>query len=345
MIYRNWTELVKPKRIVRDKSEKDVNKYGKFVIEPLERGFGLTLGNALRRVLLSSLQGAAIVDAKFEGVTNEFESIAGVKESFAEIILNLKQVHLHLEDKESVMVTLHEKGPKVVTAGDIQEVSGLTVLNKDKVIATLDEDGELNAIMTVKLGKGYVPAEEQKEDLPIGTIAIDAIFSPILKVTYNVSNARIGEKTDYDKLTLEITTKGGVKPEDALAFAAKILQDQLSIFINFDEAALDIPVEDESEPKDEKPSYFKHLYRSFDELELTVRASNCLRKADIKLIGELVQKTEAEMLATKNFGRKSLNEIKDVLKDMGLTLGMNIPEFDPEKVLGKKKEEGVNNEA
>ncbi len=345
MIYRNWTELVKPKRIVREKSDREQNRYGKFVIEPLERGFGLTLGNALRRVLLSSLQGAAIVDVKFEGVTNEFESIPGIKESVAEIILNLKQVHLHLVDKESVIVTLHEKGPKVVTAGDIREVAGLTVLNKDKVIATLDEDGELNAIITVKLGKAYVPAEEQKEELPIGTIALDAIYSPILKVTYDVSNARIGEKTDYDKLTLEITTKGGVKPEDALAFAAKILQDQLSIFINFDESQLDIPIEEDDEVKDEKPSFYKHLYRTVDELELTVRASNCLRKADIKLIGELVQKTEAEMLATKNFGRKSLNEIKDVLKEMGLTLGMNIPDFDPEKVLGKKKEEGVNNEA
>ncbi len=345
MIYRNWTELVKPTKVIKEKSDKDPDKYGKFVIEPLERGFGLTLGNALRRVLLSSLQGAAIVDVKFDHVNHEFDTIPGVKESVAEIVMNLKQVHLFLENKESVIITLNAKGPKIVTAGDIKEVDGLKVLNKDKKIATLDENAEINAILTVKMGKGYFPAEEQKDDLPIGTIAVDAIFSPIMKVAYNVSNARIGEKTDYDKLTIEITTKGGVKPEDALAYAAKILQDQLTVFINFDESQIEIPEEERDESKEEIPSYYKHLYRSVDELELSVRASNCLKKANIRLIGELVQKTEAEMLATKNFGRKSLNEIKDVLKDLDLSLGMEIPDFDPEKVLSKKKEEGVTNEA
>lgn len=345
MIYRNWTELVKPSKIIREKSDKDPNKYGKFIIEPLERGFGLTLGNALRRVLLSSLQGAAIVDVKFDNVNHEFDVIPGIKENVAEIVMNLKQVHLSLENKESVIGTLKAKGPKIVTAADIKEADGLKVLNKEKEIATLEEGAELNAIFTVKMGKGYVPAEEQKSDLPIGTIAVDAIFSPIIKVAYNVSNARIGEKTDYDKLTIEILTKGGVTPEDALAFAAKILQDQLTIFINFDESKLEIPEEKVDDSKDETPAYYKHLYRSVEELELSVRASNCLKKANIRLIGELVQKTEAEMLATKNFGRKSLNEIKDVLKELDLSLGMEIPDFDPEKVLSKKKEEGVRNEA
>ena len=344
MIYKNWRELVKPNKVLKEKSDKDPKKYGKFTIEPLERGFGLTLGNALRRVLLSSLQGAAIVDVKFNGVSHEFDSIPGVKESVAEIILNLKQVHIHMESIESAIITLNVKGPKVVTAADIEEVAGVKILNKDQILAHLDDDGEINAIMNVKMGKGYVPAEEQKDDLPIGSIALDAIYSPIIKVAYNVSNARIGEKTDYDKLTIEITTKGGVDPEDALAYAAKILQDQLTIFINFDESKLDIPEEVEDDSKVDVPSYYKHLYRTVDELELSVRASNCLRKANIRLIGELVQKTEAEMLATKNFGRKSLNEIKDVLKELGLSLGMSVKDFEPEKVLSKNGE-GVNNEA
>ncbi len=346
MIYRNWRELVKPSKISKEKTSKDPNKYAKIVIEPLERGFGLTLGNALRRVLLSSLQGAAISDVKFEGYSHEFDNIIGVKENIAEIILNLKQIYFHLSDIEESILVLNVKGPKVVTAADIQEVAGVKVLNKDRVIAHLDSDGELNLMMTVKVGKGYVTAEEQKENLPIGTIAVDSIYSPILRVNYNVSNARIGEKTDYDKLTIEILTKGGVKPEDALGYAAKILQDQLSIFINFNEVEVEEPVQVEKKHED-VPSYYKYLYSSVDDLDLKVRPANCLKKSNIRLIGELVQKTEADMLATKNFGRKSLNEIKDVLKDLGLSLGMTVTDFDPDKVLHNvnKKEEGVNNEA
>ncbi len=342
MIYRNWTELVKPKNIIKEPSN-EPDKYGKFIIEPLERGYGITLGNALRRVLLSSIQGSAIVDVKFEGVMHEFDLIPGVKENVAEIILNLKQVYVHMEDDEDKILKLNVKGPKKVTAGDIETVSGVKILNPEQHIATLDEDGEIKALLTVRMGKGYEPAYERKENLPIGTIGIDAIYSPILKVAYNVSDARIGEKTDYDKLTIEIWTKGGVKPEDALAFAAKILQDQLSIFINFDENAVQPPKEEKEEQKDEEAGQLskevmKHLYRPVDELELSVRASNCLRKANIRLIGELVQKTEAEMLATKNFGRKSLNDIKDKLKELGLSLGMKIEGFDPNKVLLQQSE-------
>ena len=342
MIYRNWTELVKPKKVIKEQSD-DPDKYGKFIIEPLERGYGITLGNALRRVLLSSLQGSAIVDVKFEGVMHEFDLIPGVKENVAEIILNLKQVFIHMEEAEDKILKLHVKGPKVVKAGDIETVSGVKILNPDQYIATIDEDGEIKALLTVRMGKGYEPAYERKENLPIGTIGIDAIYSPILKVAYNVSDARIGEKTDYDKLTIEIWTKGGVKPEDALAFAAKILQDQLSVFINFDEQEIETPIEEKEEKKEEESGVLnkeimKHLYRPVDELELSVRAANCLRKANIRLIGELVQKTEAEMLATKNFGRKSLNDIKDKLKELGLSLGMKIEGFDPNKVLLQKNE-------
>ena len=342
MIYRNWTELVKPKGVKKEKTD-DPDRYGKFVIEPLERGYGITLGNALRRVLLSSLQGSAIVDVKFEGVLHEFDLIPGVKESVAEIILNLKKVYVHMDTDEDKIIKLNVKGPKVVTAADIETVSGVKILNPDQYIATVDEDGEIKAIMTVRMGKGYEPAHERKENLPIGTIGIDAIYSPILKVTYNVTDARIGERTDYDKLTMEIWTKGGVKPEDALAYAAKILQDQLSIFINFDEEAVQPPKKEEEEKKEEEgglsKEIMKHLYRPVDELELSVRAANCLRKANIRLIGELVQKTEAEMLATKNFGRKSLNDIKDKLKELGLSLGMKIEGFDPNKVLLEEEKE------
>ena len=342
MIYRNWTELVKPKGVKKEKTD-DPDRYGKFVIEPLERGYGITLGNALRRVLLSSLQGSAIVDVKFEGVLHEFDLIPGVKESVAEIILNLKKVYVHMDTDEDKIIKLNVKGPKVVTAADIETVSGVKILNPDQYIATVDEDGEIKALMTVRMGKGYEPAHERKENLPIGTIGIDAIYSPILKVTYNVTDARIGERTDYDKLTMEIWTKGGVKPEDALAYAAKILQDQLSIFINFDEEAVQPPKKEEEEKKEEEgglsKEIMKHLYRPVDELELSVRAANCLRKANIRLIGELVQKTEAEMLATKNFGRKSLNDIKDKLKELGLSLGMKIEGFDPNKVLLEEEKE------
>ncbi len=341
MIYRNWTELVKPKGIIKEETE-DPQTHGKFIIEPLERGYGITLGNSLRRVLLSSLQGSAIVDVKFEGVMHEFDLIPGVKESVAEIILNLKKVYVHMDTEDDKIIKLNVKGPKVVKAGDIETVSGVKILNPDQYIATVDEDGEIKAIMTVRMGKGYEPAHERKENLPIGTIAIDAIYSPILKVAYNVSDARIGERTDYDRLTIEIWTKGGVKPEDALAYAAKILQDQLSIFINFDESKIQAPKKEETEKKEEEgglsKEIMKHLYRPVDELELSVRAANCLRKANIRLIGELVQKTEAEMLATKNFGRKSLNDIKDKLKELGLSLGMKIEGFDPNKVLMEDKE-------
>jgi DNA-directed RNA polymerase subunit alpha len=302
--------------------------YGKFVSEPFERGFGITIGNSLRRILLSSLQGAAITSVKIDGVLHEFSTLPGVKEDVTEIILNLKEVRLKLHTEGPKTIRVKTEGSRVLKAGDIVTGDAVEILNPEHYIATLSRDGKLSMEMVVKMGRGYVPAERNKEETqPIGTIPIDAIFSPIKKVNYTVTNARVGQITDYDKLTLEVWTDGSLNPEEALAHAAKILRDQLSIFYTFEEeeeAEVAIP-----EDQEETEKLNENLFRSVDELELSVRSANCLKHANIKLIGDLVQKTEAEILATKNFGRKSLNEIKDILNEMGLSLGMKLENWPP----------------
>jgi len=320
---RNWRELIKPKRIEIDK-DKYSNFYGKFICEPLERGFGITIGNSLRRILLSSLQGTAIVSVKFDGVLHEFSTIPGVFEDVTDIIMNLKEVKLKIIDSEEAIVHLSRDGKGEVKAGDIETHGLVEILNPGQHIATLNKEAELNMELVVKTGKGYVPAERNKsKDQPIGTISIDAVFSPITRVNYMVTNARVEQITDYDKLTLEIWTDGSVLPEDALAYSAKMLKEQMNPFINFDEEPE--PMEVEEEEKEEKLN--ENLFRPVSELELSVRSANCLKNADITLIGELVQKTEADMLKTKNFGRKSLNEIKSLLEEMGLSLGMKLDNF------------------
>jgi DNA-directed RNA polymerase subunit alpha len=317
---RNWSSLIRPKRIDVDNAT-HTDFYGEFTIQPLERGFGITLGNALRRVLLSSIQGAAIVSVKIDGVLHEFSTLPGVKEDITDIILNLKGVRFRLGQANAKEVHLQVNRPGQITAGDIITDSTIEVLNPEHHIATISGEGKFNASMVVKMGRGYVPAKKELDpDQPEGTINIDAIFSPIKKVNYIVSHARVGQITDYDKLVLEVWTDGSVKPEDAIAYSAKILKKQLDVFINFEE------VEEEVEPvvEDEKGDINKILSRSVEDLELSVRSANCLKNAGINTIGELVQKTEAEMLKTKNFGRKSLSEIKDILSEYGLTFGMNL---------------------
>lgn len=332
---RNWRELIRPRTIVIDEDSR-TNFYGKFVCEPLERGFGITIGNSLRRILLSSLQGAAIVSVSFDNVVHEFTTIPGVIEDVTDIILNLKEIKLRLDEAEKAVIRLSKKGEGVVTAGDIESDDLVSILNPEQHIATLNKEGKLNMEMVIKMGKGYVPAEKNKgKNQPIGVIPIDAIFSPIQKVNYVVTNARVGQITDYDKLTLEVWTDGSILPEDAVAYGAKILKEQMSPFINFEEEPE--PLEEEVEVKEERLN--ENLFRPVSELELSVRSANCLKNANIKLIGELVQKTEAEMLKTKNFGRKSLNEIKKILEDMGLSLGMKLDSFPSPKVVEEKREE------
>jgi DNA-directed RNA polymerase subunit alpha len=298
-------------------------------VNPWERGFGITLGNSLRRTVLSSLYGAAIVSVRFESVEHEFSVIPGVNEDVSEIILNLKEVRLKMDDATPRTIRIDASGEGAVTADAITSDDGrVEVLNPDHHIATLTGDGNLKMTMVVKVGKGYALAESNKdEDAPIGTIPIDAVFSPIKRVNYVVGNARVGQRTDYDKLTLEIWTDGSVSPEDAVAYSSKILKEQLSIFINFDEDSE--PQHDGSEVESEGPAFNDNLYRSVEELELSVRSANCLKNAEILKIYQLVQKTENEMLKTKNFGRKSLNEIKEVLSEMGLSLGMKLDSFVP----------------
>ena len=333
---RNWKELIKPKKLEVEK-ETLTPFYGKFYAEPFERGFGITICNSLRRILLSSLQGAAITSVKIDGVLHEFTSIPGVTEDVTDIILNLKEVKIKLHADGPKTVRIEAKGKGVVRAGDIITDDTIEITNPDHPIATLSPDGKLKMEMVVKRGKGYVPAEKNKEEgQAIGTIPIDAIFSPITKVNYTVTNARVGQITDYDKVTLEVWTNGCVHPEDAVAYAAKILKDQLSILINFEEE----DETDEEEIGEEQEHLNENLFKSVDELELSVRSANCLKHADIKLIGELVQKTEAEILATKNFGRKSLNEIKVILEEMGLSLGMKLDNF-PAQPEEKAEEEST----
>jgi len=333
-MYRNWRELIKPKRLEVD-PDGHSRFYGKFICEPLERGFGITLGNALRRVLISSLQGAAIVSVKFDGALHEFSTFPGVVEDVTDIILNLKAVRLRMHGDEPRTLKLNVSREGVVRAKDLICDPHVEILNTDLPIATLSGDGQLKAEMTVKMGKGYVPSERNKEETaPIGTIFLDSAFSPIKKVTYVVGNARVGQITDYDRLTLEVWTDGSVTPEDAVAVAAKILKEQLSLFINFEEEKEE-PERIEMVHQEEQIN--PNLYKSVEELELSVRSANCLKNADIRFIWELVQKTEPEMLRTKNFGRKSLNEIKAILEEMGLHLGLKLEGFVPPQIEEKKE--------
>ena len=322
---KNWRDLIKPKALDVDKESLTVS-YGKFIAKPLERGFGLTLGNSLRRVLLSSLQGAAVTSVKFDGVVHEFTSIPDVKEDVSEVILNLKEVRFRLHNAEQATVVIDMTGPCEVKASDIVVSEQVQVLNPDQIIATLGKGGKLHGEIQIARGRGYRPAEANKtEDMPVGWIPVDSFFSPIRRVNYTVTQSRVGQRTDYDKLTLEVWTDGSVEPEDAVSLGSKILKDQLSVFLNFEEEP-----EPVAQAKEEGSSQFNpNLYRSVEELELSVRSANCLQNANIKYIYELVQKTESEMLKTKNFGRKSLNEIKDILGEMGLSLGMKLDGFVP----------------
>ena len=334
-MYRNWETLIKPKTMEIEEETLSPT-YGRFHVEPLERGFGITIGNSLRRILLSSLQGAAIYAVRMKGVLHEFSTIYGVREDVTDIILNIKEllVKLHSDGPE----TLHLKAnkPGVVRARDIQTGPNVEILNPDLVIGTLSEDGDLDIELVVKRGRGYIPAERNREEgQPIGTIPIDALFSPIRKVNYTVTHSRVGQITDYDRLTMEIWTNGNVTPADALGYAAKILKEQLSVFINFDEEEI-IPKTPEAP---ELAKLNENLFKGVDELELSVRSANCLKNADIRFIGDLVQKTETEMLKTKNFGRKSLNEIKEILSEMGLSLGMKLDNWPPPELERQNKEE------
>lgn len=338
MIQKNWQELIRPNKVeIRPGIYPE--KMATLVAEPLERGFGLTLGNALRRVLLSSLQGAAITSVRIDNVLHEFSSITGVREDVTDIVLNLKEIAVKMHVEGPKRLTLFAKGPHVVTARDIMETADIEILNKDHVICHLDDDASLSMEITVDTGKGYVPADtHHDEDTPIGLIQIDAIFSPIRKVSYDVQPTREGNILDYDKLTVKIETDGSITPEDALAFGARILTDQLTIFVNFEDPEIQEPT-DKKDDLDFNPILLKKV----DELELSVRSANCLKNDNIIFIGDLIQKTEAEMLRTPNFGRKSLNEIKEVLGDMDLHLGMHIPEWPPEDIemLSKKFEENI----
>jgi DNA-directed RNA polymerase subunit alpha len=332
-MHRNWQDLITPKNL---ETEVCNDTYGKFVAKPLERGYGLTLGNSLRRVLLSSLNGAAIVAIRIMGVDHEFSTIPGVKEDVTDLILNLKQVNMRYRGTGDATVRLKANGQGIVTAGQIETSGDVEILNPEQVIAHLDADGKLDMEMVVRLGRGYVSADENRSDeLPVGMISIDSIFAPVRRVSYSVSNARVGQMTDYDKLTIEVWTNGAERPDDALAYAAKILKEQLTIFVNFDEVEEDNAARAASASASTTVAMNDNLYKEVSTLELSVRAANCLENANIKFIGELVTKTEAEMLKTKNFGRKSLNEIKDLLAEMGLSLGMKIEGFDPTTLRGR----------
>jgi DNA-directed RNA polymerase subunit alpha len=336
MIHKNWAELIKPTQLEIQPGNDPARK-ATLIAEPLERGFGLTLGNALRRILLSSLQGAAITSVQIDNVLHEFSSVDGVREDVTDIILNLKGVSLRMEVEGPKRLSVSAKGPGVVTAGDIAESAGIEILNREHVICHVDEGAEVYMEFTVNTGKGYVSADKNKpEDAPIGLIPIDAIYSPVKKVAYDVQPTREGQVLDYDKLTLKIETDGSVTPEDAIAYAARILQDQLSIFVNFDE-----PESAQRQDDDDGLEFNPLLWKKVDELELSVRSANCLKNDNIVYIGDLIQKTEAEMLRTPNFGRKSLNEIKEVLSGMGLHLGMDVEDWPPDNIedLAKKLED------
>lgn len=336
MIQKNWQELIKPTKLDVTPGT-DATRRATVLADPLERGFGLTLGNALRRVLLSSLQGAAITSIQIEGVLHEFSSVPGVREDVTDIVLNIKSLGLRMNAEGPRRITLSADGPGEIRAGMIECGADIEIMDPDLVICHLDNGARLSMELTVNTGKGYVPASAHRtEDSPIGLIPIDAVFSPVRKVAYKVENTRVGQDTDYDKLFLDVTTNGAVSPEDAIALAARILQDQLRLFVNFDEPE----AERREERRDELP-FNKNLLRKVDELELSVRSANCLKNDNIIYIGDLVQKSESDMLRTPNFGRKSLNEIKEVLSAMGLHLGMEIPSWPPENIedLAKKLED------
>lgn len=324
---KNWVDMIRPKALEVD-SESLKNGYGKFVAKPLERGYGLTLGNSLRRVLLSSLQGAGIVAVKIDGVDHEFGTINNVKEEVAEIILNLKEILFKISDKEDVTLVLEKNGEGVVTAKDIQENNNVKILNPEHAICNISSGGSIRMELLVARGKGYVSAIDNKEnyELPIGWIFLDTLFSPVNRVNYTVTNSRVGKRTDFDKLTLEVWTNEGVDPVDAVSLSSKILRDQLSVFLNFKDEDTPVEITTTAAPVQSKQSAVSNdsLLRPVSELELSVRSANCLQNANIKYIYELVSKTEGEMLRTKNFGRKSLNEIKDILTQMGLGLGMKV---------------------
>ncbi len=325
LAYVNWREMIKPEKL----DVTTTSTYGKFVCEPLERGYGITIGNSLRRIILSSIYGAAIVSVKFDDALHEYSVISDVREDVSELILNLKELKLSVDDTEDKVLTLSANGECEVTGADIVSPDGkVEVLNPEQHIATLSKNGQLNMSMVVKMGKGYALASANKdEEAAIGTIPIDSVFSPIKRVKYVVGTSRIGQKTDYDKLTLEVWTDGSVTPDNSVAYAAKILKEQMNPFINFDEDLEPDHVEDAKDDGDK--SFNENIYRSVDELELSVRSSNCLKNARINTIYQLVQKTDSEMLKTKNFGRKSLNEIKEVLTSMDLSLGMDLEGFEP----------------
>ena len=336
MLQKNWTELIKPAKLDIQPGP-DESRLAKVVAEPLERGFGLTLGNGLRRILLSSLQGAAVTSVQIDGVLHEFSSIPGVRDDVTDIVLNVKQIALRMGGEGPKRMRLRAEGPGEVTAGQIDTGHDIEIMNPGLVLCTLDDGARVDMELTVSTGKGYVPASQNRpEDAPIGLIPVDSIFSPVRKIAYTVDNTRVGQVTDYDKLTMEIETNGAVRPEDAVALAARILQDQLQLFINFDE-----PQQHVIEDGQAEPPFNRNLLRKVDELELSVRSANCLKNDNIVYIGDLVQKSEAEMLRTPNFGRKSLNEIKEVLATMGLHLGMEIPSWPPENIedLAKRLEE------
>ncbi|MFN3228546.1 MAG: DNA-directed RNA polymerase subunit alpha [Asticcacaulis sp.] len=338
MIERNWQQLIRPEK-PQIEAGVDPQRKMRLVAEPLERGFGVTLGNALRRVLLSSLQGAAVTAVQIDGVVHEFSSLEGVREDVVDIVLNIKQLALRMHAEGPKRMMLRATGPGPVTAGQIDAPADIEVLNKDHVLCTLDEGASVRMEFTVQNGKGYVPADKNRpEDAPIGLIAVDALYSPVKRVAYRVEPTRQGQTLDYDKLVMEVETNGSVSPVDAVAYAARILQDQLQIFITFEEpkaAAVE-------EGKPELP-FNPALLKKVDELELSVRSANCLKNDNIVYIGDLIQKTESEMLRTPNFGRKSLNEIKEVLASMNLSLGMDVPNWPPENVedLAKKFEDQI----
>ncbi|MCX7353258.1 MAG: DNA-directed RNA polymerase subunit alpha [Alphaproteobacteria bacterium] len=336
VIQRNWTELIRPAKL-QVESGHDARRIATVVAEPLERGFGVTLGNALRRILLSSLQGAAVTSVQIEGVLHEFSSIPGVLEDVTDVVLNIKTMALRMHGEGPKRIMLQAKGPGEVKAGMIEVSHDIEIMDPDHLICTLDKGAKIKMELTVGSGKGYVAASQSRAaDAPIGLIPVDALYSPVRRVTYKVDNTRVGQVTDYDRLTLQVETNGAVRPEDAVALAARILQDQLQLFINFEE-----PVKSAAEEAVADLPFNRNLLRKVDELELSVRSANCLKNDNIIYIGDLVQKTEAEMLRTPNFGRKSLNEIKEVLGQMGLHLGMEVPSWPPENIedLAKKLEE------
>lgn len=322
--YKFWRELIKPKGFDIEKDSQS-QEYAKFVVRPLERGFGVTLGNSLRRILLSSMMGSAVTAVKFEGVLHEFSTLPDVLEDVSDIILNLKQIRFRQYNSETLSLKISKKGPGVVTAADIVTNDKIEILNPHQHIATLGNNANFSAELIISYGRGYSPVENSTEALGVGFVGVDALHSPIRKVNYSVSNARVGQKTDYDALSLEVWTDGSLKPEEAVSLASKILKEQLQIFLTFDESL---------EPSDEvramgSSNLNENLFRSVDDLELSVRSANCLKNANIRFIGELVVRSEAEMLKTKNFGRKSLNEIKEILSEMGLGLGMKIEGWPP----------------